>query len=82
MKLTQWVRSHHILGFEIFVNALWAAFSTETRSLDPTKRCRGIRDQTGVQASHAGVKGLNETTTALEVLGEGIAHKAILGGIG
>src|SRR5918994_729374 len=72
----------YVFGFEVFLDALGAALTSEAGVLDATEGRRGVGDHALVEADHAGLKAFAHAQGALEVAGVDVGHEAELGVVG
>src|SRR3954454_3626710 len=71
-----------VLGFEVFLDALEAAFPAEAAGLDAAEGRGGVGDDAGVQADHPGLQFLGDAESSVDSFGEGVGDQAVLGAVG
>src|ERR1700728_827385 len=57
----------HLLGLEVFVNAVYPQFPTETRLLEPAPRCFHISRLHMIDPHNPGADGLHHAQGAIDV---------------
>src|SRR5690625_365152 len=67
----------HILGFKKLIDASEAAFASQPRFFDATKRCGRIRNHTTVESHHASFECLTDPEPAGKVLCVSVRHQTI-----
>src|SRR4051794_22225429 len=71
-----------VLRLEVLLDALDAALAPEAGVLDTTERCRGVGDDAGVEADHAGLETLDDARGAREVARVHVPDEPVLGRVG
>src|SRR5215217_3043903 len=76
------IRRQGVLGRQVFVNALEAAFPSDARLFHSAEWSCRVRHDADVEAQHAGLQGLDEPLAAGQVLGVRVPNQAVLGVVG
>src|SRR5438132_489649 len=71
-----------VLGLQVLVDALVAAFATDTRVLDAPERGPGVGYEPLVETDHSRLQRLAHADATLEVVRVDVGHETELGGVG